>query len=267
MALTFPAWTGRFFTSEPSGSPLLSTSAIIGSPNNCGFPSGSGGKARRRQLVNLTEGLIRSWGLGTERQGPQERRADDGTSRIAPSVVETEMPTLCLSPWLLLPDSSPSRQERFQAGGQHSAGSRRNQSCQQKRTEWHRHLHRTRLLLEFGSALSSRLLLLLSRCSRVRVCAAPETAAHRLLRPWGSPGKDSGVGHHAFSTLTGYRVLNVITADHRISEPRFHLRLVPLPLRPSFKNLLPGILASASPSYPRKMQEKGQLDHPTPHKL
>ena len=38
------------------------------------------------------------------------------------------------------------------------------------------------------------LLLLLSRFSRVRLCATPETAAHRLPRPWDSPGKNTGVG-------------------------------------------------------------------------
>ena len=38
------------------------------------------------------------------------------------------------------------------------------------------------------------LLLLLSRFSRVRLCATPETAAHQALHPWDSPGKNSGVG-------------------------------------------------------------------------
>ena len=38
------------------------------------------------------------------------------------------------------------------------------------------------------------LLLLLSRFSRVRLCATPETAAHQAPRPWGSPGKNTGVG-------------------------------------------------------------------------
>ena len=37
--------------------------------------------------------------------------------------------------------------------------------------------------------------LLLSRFSRVRLCATPETAAH-LSRPWDSPGKNTGVGCH-----------------------------------------------------------------------
>ena len=42
----------------------------------------------------------------------------------------------------------------------------------------------------------SLLLLLLSRFSRVRLCATPETAAHQLPRPWDSPGKNTGVGCH-----------------------------------------------------------------------
>ena len=40
------------------------------------------------------------------------------------------------------------------------------------------------------------LLLLLSRFSRVRLCATPETAAHQVPRPWDSPGKNTGVGCH-----------------------------------------------------------------------
>ena len=40
------------------------------------------------------------------------------------------------------------------------------------------------------------LLLLLSRFSRVRLCATPETAAHQAPRPWDSPGKNIGVGCH-----------------------------------------------------------------------
>ena len=38
--------------------------------------------------------------------------------------------------------------------------------------------------------------LLLSRFSRVRLCASPETAAHQAPRPWDSPGKNTGVGCH-----------------------------------------------------------------------
>jgi len=40
------------------------------------------------------------------------------------------------------------------------------------------------------------LLLLLSRFSRVRLCATPETAAHQAPCPWDSPGKNTGVGCH-----------------------------------------------------------------------
>ena len=40
------------------------------------------------------------------------------------------------------------------------------------------------------------LLRLLSRFSRARLCAAPETAAHQAPRPWDSPGNSTGVGCH-----------------------------------------------------------------------
>ena len=41
------------------------------------------------------------------------------------------------------------------------------------------------------------LLLLLSRFSRVQLCATPKMAAHQApLRPWDSPGKNTGVGCH-----------------------------------------------------------------------
>ena len=40
------------------------------------------------------------------------------------------------------------------------------------------------------------LLLLLSRFSRVRLCATPQMAAHQASRPWDSPGKNTGVGCH-----------------------------------------------------------------------
>ena len=44
--------------------------------------------------------------------------------------------------------------------------------------------------------LSMLLLLLLSRFSRVRLCATPQTAAHQAPRPWDSPGKNTAVGCH-----------------------------------------------------------------------
>ena len=40
------------------------------------------------------------------------------------------------------------------------------------------------------------LLLLLSHFSHVRLCVTPQTAAHQALRPWDSPGKNTGVGCH-----------------------------------------------------------------------
>ena len=40
------------------------------------------------------------------------------------------------------------------------------------------------------------MLLLLSRFSRIRLCATPETAPTRLPCPWDSPGKNTGVGCH-----------------------------------------------------------------------
>ena len=42
----------------------------------------------------------------------------------------------------------------------------------------------------------TKMLLLLSRYSRIRLCATPETAAHQASRPWDSPGKNTGVGCH-----------------------------------------------------------------------
>ena len=44
--------------------------------------------------------------------------------------------------------------------------------------------------------LTPTLLLLLSRFSRVRLSATPQTAAHQASRPWDSPGKNIGVGCH-----------------------------------------------------------------------
>ena len=46
------------------------------------------------------------------------------------------------------------------------------------------------------AAFMSLLLLLLSRFSRVRLCATLWTAAARLPSPWDSPGKNTGVGCH-----------------------------------------------------------------------
>ena len=177
------------------------------------------------------------------------------------------MPALCLSPRLLLPDASPSRQERLQAGGQRSAGGSRGIGAVSKRGR-----NGTDISAGPGCFWCSALCSLPGCCCRASG-AVPESVRPQRWPPTGSsvPGilqaRTLERVTIAFSTLTRYRVLNVITADHRIPEPRLHLRLVALPLRPSFKNLHPRTLASASPSYPRKMREKGQLDHPPPHKL
>ena len=37
---------------------------------------------------------------------------------------------------------------------------------------------------------------MLSRFSRVRLCATPEMEDHQAPRPWNSPGKNTGVGCH-----------------------------------------------------------------------
>ena len=51
--------------------------------------------------------------------------------------------------------------------------------------------------LQFShTVISNSLLLLLSRFSRVRLCATPSTAAHQSPCPWDSPGKNTGVGCH-----------------------------------------------------------------------
>ena len=42
----------------------------------------------------------------------------------------------------------------------------------------------------------TNLLLLLSHCSRVRLCVTPQTAATRLLCPWNFPGKNTEAGFH-----------------------------------------------------------------------
>ena len=47
-----------------------------------------------------------------------------------------------------------------------------------------------------GIVILSITLLLLSRFSRVQLCATPWTAAHQAPRPWDSPGKNTAVGCH-----------------------------------------------------------------------
>ena len=51
-------------------------------------------------------------------------------------------------------------------------------------------------LLLLSSFKVGLLLLLLSRFSRVQLCATPQTAAHQAPPSWDSPGKNTGVGCH-----------------------------------------------------------------------
>ena len=48
----------------------------------------------------------------------------------------------------------------------------------------------------------------LSRFSCVRLCVTPETAAHRLPRPWDSPGKNTGVGCHCLLQCVKVKLLS-----------------------------------------------------------
>ena len=50
--------------------------------------------------------------------------------------------------------------------------------------------------LSYPGSPQNGMLLLLSRFSRVRLCATPETAAHQAPHLWDSPGKNTGVGCH-----------------------------------------------------------------------
>ena len=51
-------------------------------------------------------------------------------------------------------------------------------------------------LIQWKQQVTSILLLLLSRFSRVQLCSTPETAAHQSPLSWASPGKNTGVGCH-----------------------------------------------------------------------
>ena len=63
-------------------------------------------------------------------------------------------------------------------------------------------------------------LLLLSRFSRVRLCATPETAAHQAPRPWDSPGKNPGVGcHFLLQCMKVKRESEVAQSSSTLSDP------------------------------------------------
>ena len=98
----------------------------------------------------------------------------------------------------------------------------------------------------------------------VQLCATPWMAAYQAPLSLGFSRQEYCSGSPFPSLLLPGQVLNVIMPDRGITDPWPHFRLVPLPLRRSFKNLHPWILSSASPPHPRQMQEKGL---PPPHKL
>ena len=67
---------------------------------------------------------------------------------------------------------------------------------------------------------SANLLLLLSRFSRVRLCATPETAAHQAPHPWGSPGKNTGLGCHFLLQCMKVKIESEVTQScPTLSDP------------------------------------------------
>ena len=63
-------------------------------------------------------------------------------------------------------------------------------------------------------------LLLLSRFSRVGLCATPETVATRLSCPWDSPGKNTGMGCHFLPQCMKVKSESEVTQScHTLSDP------------------------------------------------
>ena len=64
------------------------------------------------------------------------------------------------------------------------------------------------------------LLLLLSRVSRVRLCATPRRQPTRLPRSWDSPGKNTGVGcHFLLQCMKGKSESEVAQSCPTLSDP------------------------------------------------
>ena len=62
--------------------------------------------------------------------------------------------------------------------------------------------------------------LLLSRFSRVRLCATPYTEAHQAPRPWDSPGKNAGVGCHFLLQCIKVKSESKVAQSYRaLSDP------------------------------------------------
>ena len=82
-----------------------------------------------------------------------------------------------------------------------------------------------------GSSVLHHLLLLLSHISCVRLCATPQMAAHRLLCPWDSPGKNTGVGcHFLLLDLLKFMSVELVMLSHHLilcCPLLFHLQSFP----------------------------------------
>ena len=106
---------------------------------------------------------------------------------------------------------------------------------------------------------SLTLLLLLSRFSRVQLCATPETAAHQAPSPWDSPGKNTGVGCHFLlqcvkvkvKSLSHVRLLAIPWAEEpgRLQSMGFSMQGywsgLPLPSPSLTLDLMKGMLPAA----------------------
>ena len=66
--------------------------------------------------------------------------------------------------------------------------------------------------------LVSGVLLLLSRFSRVRLCATHRQQPTRLPRPWDSLGKDTGVGCHFLLHLQHQSLFQWVNSSHEVAK-------------------------------------------------
>ena len=75
------------------------------------------------------------------------------------------------------------------------------------------------------------LLLLLSRFSRVRLCATPETTAHQAALSMDFPGKSTGVGCHCLLRLSMLGHNKLLPISH-ILMSKSHYHYIPLSCLP-----------------------------------
>ena len=82
-------------------------------------------------------------------------------------------------------------------------------------------------LYKFILLISAKKLQLLSHISCVRLCVTPETATHRLPRPWDSPGKNTGVGcHFLLQCMKVKSESEVAQTCPTLSDPIFQARVL-----------------------------------------